>query len=533
MLLKLALIIALSMNALAAGAQPAVQNSLSERPKPFAESHEMLKSADFHFLPYDLPVYMAEASNYLYYTPALRLIVEGSGPNEEIMRNYLSESGESCATEGGCSVNRVQLFLQRVNQREVVDAIKRQLDTKDTKKDPDPLSGKYWLTSGEKYGESVLKTEFMSVGVWSTDSPVPVSFTVASWEEAEDFIENLERGNDVLQLHYVFSGVSTNYCQAAYTSEAKSAILVHEDRNSDAEWVSLKRTSDIAEQASKSTHVELTCEDDPVRTARLREMVESHLAAEAGEGGKWVNWTDAESVLSPTDASDFATNIIGNESFAVEKVDGTSIHIDDESMSASGGTEICVRKFCLRAEGAYADNDIESGDMYFRNGVAYSREQSRYVPQKIGVYRRDAVRHAIDTLATYSLGSKDAVEGEGMVTLGRQSWVREDAGSPLYSAYESILDDLTEIKACFLKLDEIGTTYVNLGHKEFDTAWAQRQRSGDSAMIHRDKENGRWMLLTGSGSQAIVHFARGAQVARSTRFWSRDIGDDSTRVSCL
>ena len=531
MLLKLALIIALSMNALAAvGVQSAAQNLLSERPKPFPESHIMLKSADFRFLPYDLPVYEVgeKQSSHYYYTPALRLIFGGDGPNAEVTRNYLSESGESCATEDGCAINRVQLFLQRVNQREIVDAIRKH--TKNKKAKSDPLSGKYWLTTREKYGESVLKTAIMSVGAWSTDSPVPVSFVVGSWEEAKDFIENLERRNDVLHLHYVFSGESTNFCQATYTSEAKSAIVVHENRNSDAEWVSLKRTSDIAEEASKSTHVELTCGDDPVSTARLQEMVKSHLAVEARRGGQWVSWTEAKEMLSRVDADDFSTNVIGSESLTVDEVERR--RAGNESISAGGKIEGCHGKMCLGLEGEYTGDDVKSGRIYLENGVMYSRDQNLYVPQEIGVYRRDAVRGAIDTLATYNLGYKDVEEGEGMVTLGRQAWVREDAESPLYSSYESILDHRTEIKVCFLELDEVGTKYVNLGHEEFDAAWAQRQRNSDSAMIHRDKENGRWMLLTGSGSQAIVHFARGAQVARSTRIWSRDIGGDSTSVSC-
>ena len=586
--------------------QTAAQN-VSGRPKPFAESHTTLKSADHQFLPYDLPVYKVEGSeneNFRYYAPALRLVViKGSGDDDAtVKRNYLSRSGSSCAIEDDCVINRVQLFLQRVNQGPIIGAIRGQ----NTEIEADPLLAEYQLESGEMYDGLRFQSVPLSVGTWSSDGPVPVSFTLGARENAvfsassgrneastvarEDFvdratnfIDNLERGNDVLKLRYAFSGVSTDICLATYTFEAKSKISVHEDRQT-AEYVTLKRVSDIAESASESQHVELTCGRDPARTAMLRDFIKDHLARNAAEGGTWVTWEDAADMLSPQDQNDFATNVIREEGYTKQDIDQGRADRDG-SWAVGGDVRGCYGPICLGAGVAIVQNDTTSEQTYSERGVAYTFTGERYEPQWIAVYRSDAVQRAVNTLATFDLGSKEAERGIGDVTLSfAQAWVRQSAINPLYSSYESVhaevervrddlkqvrdgvdglkelvraeaeqhKDDLesllyrnsrlerdlwmvagarTTIKPCPVNLRGVRNRFVDLRHSDWAVAWLQRDAGDDETEIYRDRR-GNWVLRLGSRrNDVMVYFANGAEVTRMTTRW-RDTGGDLARRPC-
>lgn len=460
MALRRIVVVVLSMSVSCLHVQTAAQNA-SGRPKPFAESHTTLKSADHQFLPYDLPVYNVEGSeneNFRYYAPALRLVViEGSGGDATVKRNYLSRGGDSCAIEDDCDIDRVQLFLQRVNQGQIVGAIRGQ----NTDIEADPLLAEYQLESGEMYDGRRFQSASLSVGTWSSDGPVPVSFTLGPDESAglpasngrnetrtvvlenfvgraTNFIRNLERGNDVLKLRYTFSGVSTDICLATYTSEARSEISVHEDRQSTAEYVTLKRVSDIAERASESQHVELNCGRDPARTAILQDFVKDHLATNAAEGGRWITWQDAATMLSPQDRNDFSTSVIREGGYTNQDIDGGR-EDRDGSWAIGGDARGCYGPVCLGAGAAFAETDTTSEQTYIERGVAYTFTGERYMPQQIAVYRSDAVQRAVETLATYNLGSKEVERGLGDVTLSfAQAWVRQGAMNPLYSSYESV-----------------------------------------------------------------------------------------------
>ena len=592
MLLRRAVVLALLTSISCLYVQTAAQN-VSGRPKPFAESYTMLRSSDFQ-LPYDLPVYKVEGqenSNFRYYAPALRLVVIGdSEDGTAVKRNWLSRSGRSCAIKDNCDVNLVQFFLQRINSGKIVDAIRGQ----DTKIEADQLPAEYQLASGEKYGGHHFKSMWLSVGTWSSDGPVPVSFSLGTREEshvrdedfidgAKNFIDNLERGNDVLKLHYRFSGVSADICRAEYTTDATKEIDVREDRQS-GDWMTLRRVSNIAKEASKSQYVKLTCGEDPGRTAMLERLVKDHLAAEAERSGEWIDWTDAEKMLSYVDYKDFSTNVVTKEA-RTEEGSKTEIDYRDESVAVSGDVRGCYGPICLGLGGGGTNHDVTSEQIFLEEGVAYTFDGSRYTPQKIAVYRADDVASAVNSMTTFDLGSREAEEGKGDVTLSfAQAWVRQGARNPLYSSYESVhaevervRDDLkqvrdgvdrlkelvraeaeqhedeleslfsrnsrlerdlwmvagarTMIKPCWVNLRGVRNRFVDLRHSDWAVAWLQRGRGDDETEIYRDRR-GNWVLRLGSQrNDVMVYFAKGAEVTRMTTRWE-DTGGDYSRRPC-
>ena len=549
---------------------------VSGRPKPYAENFEQLHvTGKFLTLPYRIRVYEADGNDItttiLYHEPALRLIVNGDG---KIRRNQLGENTRPCISQDECTINRLQVYLQSVDSESIQNEIRSQLKKKDAK--TDVLQAKYWFTSSLIYNGDHIRSAEMVAGTWSDGNAMPVTFGVDGWDEANDFINNLENRRDNIAMHYTFDGVSTEHCIAKFTSQARSEIRVHENRRTTAQYVTMKRMSEIARKATDATLVELTCEDSD-RRDELYKQIETTLS-EAKSTSLWIKWEEAESMLSPVDHDAYRNDIINKEKVTLENEFRENTYVD-KSKAAGGGLQACYKTACFGINAAGAITDLEQTDVYHSSGVAWEKDGLQFKPKAIAVYRADDVQGAIDRMVTYNLGSKESKKGKNRVLFG-QSALAEEGDNPLYSSYElnwaefadlrgelarlrkkldvvqddvsqaseaiakhyrkkerqidRLTRDRTRIKSCYYNVSDYD--WIDVGHSNWDIAWVQRDVNDTRTNIgRRSSSNGNWVLHAPDpdGDYLRVYFARGRGVERATSrgIWKR-LGRHIVKLSC-